>query len=300
MQFTMAPRLFFADLCQDEQPTGLKGMRMKLPVCPTLQSAAAWPAVLALCCACSAACADDAISTDRPDFVESSAVVGAGRYQIETGLGFERNKDAGLKLRSTSTPTLLRLGINETMEFRVETDGYVRARAQDLASGSVLRERGMSDVSLGLKWHTQDGDEARGKPATAWLFHVDLDSGSPAFRGQGLRPSVRFVAEWELADDWSVGVMPGLVLDKNADGKRFSSGILAVTVGKGWTDKLHSFVELAAQQITSSKNGGSVLTFDVGAAYAITNDVQVDVALSRGLNKYTPDLAWTVGLSVRF
>ena len=271
---------------------------MKPQVCPPLRSTAAWPLALALCC--TSALADDAISTDRPDFVESSAVIGAGRYQIETGLGFERNKDAGLKLRTTTTPTLLRLGINETMEFRVETDGYTRARAQDLSGGAVSRERGMSDVALGLKWHTQDGDEATGKPSTAWLFHADIDSGAAAFRGQGVRPSVRFVAEWELADDWSVGVMPGLMLDKNAEGKRFTSGILAVTVAKGWTDRLHSFVELAAQQITAAKNGGSVLTFDIGAAYAITNNLQVDVALSRGLNKYTPDLAWTVGLSVRF
>nr|WP_316643800.1 transporter [uncultured Roseateles sp.] len=265
-----------------------------------LRSAAPWPLLLALCASCPTVWADEAISTDRPDFVESSDVVGKGRYQIETGLGFERNKDAGLKTRTTTTPTLLRVGIDEAWEFRVETDGYTRLRAQDLTSGAVARERGMSDLALGLKWHTQDGDAATGKPGTAWLFHADLNSGSQAFRGQGVRPSVRFVAEWELADEWSVGVMPGLLLDKNGDGKRFTSGILAVTVGKGWTEKLHSFVELAAQQITSSRNGGSVLTFDIGGAYTLTNDVQLDVALSRGLNKYTPDLAWTVGLSVRF
>jgi hypothetical protein len=66
----------------------------------------------------------------------------------------------------------------------------------------------------------------------AWLAHVDLDTGSTAFRGQGLRPSLRFVAEWDLPDDMSIGVMPGLVADKAEDGSRFTAGIFAVTLAK--------------------------------------------------------------------
>jgi len=32
----------------------------------------------------------------------------------------------------------------------------------------------------------------------------------------------------------------------------------------------------------------------------LSNNWQIDAALARGLNKNTPDLAWTVGLSARF
>ena len=31
----------------------------------------------------------------------------------------------------------------------------------------MARASGTSDVSLGLKWHTQDGDEATGRPVLA-------------------------------------------------------------------------------------------------------------------------------------
>ena len=47
---------------------------------------------------------DDMISTDRPDFVESSQVVGRGRLQLETSVQWER--DHGV--RTLTTPTLLR------------------------------------------------------------------------------------------------------------------------------------------------------------------------------------------------
>ena len=95
--------------------------------------------------------------------------------------------------------------------------------------------------------------------------------------------------------------MPGLYTERSdATGKRYVGGILAGVVGKSLTDNLRGFVELSGQQIASDKNGGSVLTADTGLAYLLNNAMQVDMAVSRGLNKTTPDLAWTVGFSAKF
>lgn len=38
---------------------------------------------------------EDTIQTDRPDFVESSNVVGKGRFQIETSIAYERDSNSG-------------------------------------------------------------------------------------------------------------------------------------------------------------------------------------------------------------
>ncbi|MET0334725.1 MAG: transporter [Rhizobacter sp.] len=258
-------------------------------------------AVMALAATCAAlslsAHAADTIATDRPDFVESSDVVGRGRVQIETGFASERSKADGATSRMAVTPTLLRLGFNDVLEVRVETDGAARTTVTD-ASGTQ-RERGTSDASLGLKYHLQDGDDA-GKAGLALLFHVDMDTGSGAYRGQGLRPSLRGVAEWELPNNFSVGVMPGVAFDKNDSGKRFAAGILAVTVGKEWSPAWKTFVELSGQQLTSKKNGGSVVTFDAGVTYLVTDSVQLDFSIARGLTADSPDFQWGVGLSVRF
>jgi Putative MetA-pathway of phenol degradation len=247
-----------------------------------------------------AARASDTISTDRPDFVESSDVVGHGRLQIETGYVSERSSADGIKSRTQTTPTLLRYGISDSLELRIETDGFVRSRSQDLATGTTVRERGFSDLALGVKWHMQDADEKAGTPSVAWLLHVDIDSGSRAFRGQGLRPSLRAVAEWDLPNDFTVGVMPGLFADKNAEGKRFVAGIFAVTLAKELAPRWHGFVELAGQQLAARKNGGSVVTFDSGVAYLVTDTLQLDFSVARGLTSYSPDFQWGVGVSVRF
>ncbi|MES1163066.1 MAG: transporter, partial [Rhizobacter sp.] len=89
-------------------------------------------------------------------------------------------------------------------------------------------------------------------------------------------------------------------VDKNADGQRFVAGILAVTLGKSWTPKFRSFVELAGQQLASRKNGGSVVTFDTGVAYLVTESIQVDISLARGLTSFSPDIQCGVGVSIRF
>ena len=247
----------------------------------------------------SGAFAAEAISTDRPDFVESSDVVGAGRIQIEFGLQSEHDTANSIKTKTRTTPTLLRFGLSDSLELRVETDGRTSSRVQD-ATGLQTREGGWADASIGLKWHMADGDETKGVPGMAWLVHLDGDTGSASLRGQGWRPSLRFVAEWDLPNDMSIGVMPGVAASTNANGKSFAAGILAVTVGKAWTPAWRSYVELAGQQIASAANGGSVVTFDTGLTYLVNDSLQLDLSLARGLTHESPRLAWGLGASVRF
>jgi outer membrane putative beta-barrel porin/alpha-amylase len=257
----------------------------------------------AAACACAtvaAAQAEDNLATDRPDFVESSAVVGRGRVQVETSVAGERDVDAaGTRLSARATPTLVRVGVGERTELRLETDAWSRLNVRD-AAGAEQRERGFADVSLGVKWHQQDGDEASGRPALAWLAHLDVDSGSAAFRGERVVPSLRLVAEWELPHDFCFGVMPGLYAERDAEGRRFVGGILAAVVGYAWTPRFRTFLEVAGEQIARSRHGGSVVVADVGAAYVLTPSMQIDAAVSHGLNDDAPDRRWTLGFSVRF
>lgn len=225
------------------------------------------------------------VVSDRPDAAEGASVVGRGVFQIETGFAQERNS---ARERTNSTPTLLRYGAFDTVELRLETDGRIAAPTA----------RGYGDMAIGAKWHLFDGD--KDGPAIALEGKVELATGSRAFRGQGSRPSLLLATEWELSPEYSLSIMPGISRDRDDSGAAFTAAILAVSLDKEWAEGLHSFVELSLPQIARTRYGGTQATIDVGVTYAVSKDWQVDTALFRGMNKKTPDIYWTVGLSARF
>jgi hypothetical protein len=239
----------------------------------------------------------DQIVTDRPDFVESSDVVGQGRVQIETSVALERYRAGGVSTRTVSSPTLLRIGIGDSVELRVESEGRVRAVTR-VAGAAVTTDNGYADTALGIKWHAFD---ARGAlPSVGLLLHADFDSGSAPFRAPGKGGSLRLAAEWDLPGEYALGIMPGLATQRNDDGRRFTAGIFGIVLGKAWNERLRTFVEYSAPRIARARDGGSVNTVDVGAAYLLADTVQIDTALSRGLNRNTPDWSWSAGLSIKF
>lgn len=259
------------------------------------------PALAALACLllCTAAHAGepDPIATDRPDFVESSNVVGKGAFQVETSVAFERSSAGGQRERAWATPTLLRFGVGDSFELRAETDGRIALRSAP-AGGSPHTERGYGDVALGVKWHALDA--AGALPSVGVLAHLDLPSGSAPFRGDGVRPSLRMVAEWELPNEMSLGLMPGVMRQRGEDGKLHTAGIFGIVLGKAWTSKMRTFVELAAPQFGASALGGNVASLDVGMAYLLTPRLQLDTALTRGLTRAGSDVGMTVGVSAKF
>ena len=256
-------------------------------------------AVLLLSSLATLAVADDKdqIEPDRPDFVESSKVVGKGRFQIETGIAGEHDKTDGLSERTLTTPALLRLGVSDTLELRAESDGRTWYRAGG-AGQPAVRAQGYGDLSLGVKWHVLDAQGAR--PSVGLLFDVALDSGSGPFRGEGKRPSARISGDWDLPNDFSLGMMTGVVRERTPMGGRYTSSLLAASLAKGWTDHFQTYVELAAPHIANSAHGGSTLSFDFGGAYLLSDSLQVDTGFARGLNHHTADISWTVGVSARF
>jgi len=244
--------------------------------------------------------ADGSIQTDRPDFVESSNTVGKGIFQIETSLSWEENRTDGVSETVYSTPTLLRYGVADMWEVRLETEGRVGQITDDPANQPETQNWGYADYSIGLKWHQRDGDEKTLSPSIGWLVHLDMPGGSSAFKSHDVRPSIRGVAEWELPNGYSFGIMPGVIYDVNENSERFYGTIFGAVMGKSFSETLRGFVEFAGEEFRSEWNGGSQLTANIGAAYLLSNDMQIDASVCHGLNKYTPDNTFSLGLSARF
>ena len=249
-------------------------------------------AALSLCTA--AVHAQDSIEADRPDFVESSKVVGKGRVQIETSALVERDRNEDGRERTLSTPTLLRIGVADTLELRVETEGRMIRHLG--GEGERTTEAGYGDSALGLSWHAMDG--AGSLPSVGVHLAAEFASGSRAFRGEGARPSLRVAGEWELPNELTLGVMPGIGADRDETG-RYRYGMLGIVLEKEFGERLRGLVEVALPRIARGRHGGTEASVDVGAAWLLSKDIQFDAMLSRGLNSRTPDIAFTIGLSIR-
>lgn len=245
------------------------------------------------------AVAGESIQTDRPDFVESSNTVGNHVLQIETSVSASRDTAHGVKTRELSTPTLFRYGVSENLELRLETEGRMHQAVHGRGIDGTERASGYADYSLGVKWHQADGDD-QGAPSVGWLLHVDMPGGSSEFRSHKMRPSLRGAAEWELPDEYSLGFMGGITLSENETGDRYWAPILGLVLGKSFTEDWRGFVEIAAEEIRRDQDGGSQVTLDIGTAYLLSDDMQVDAILSRGLNEFTTDYTLGFGLSMRF
>ncbi|MBD8532170.1 MULTISPECIES: transporter [unclassified Massilia] len=240
------------------------------------------------------------IVSDRPDLVETSEVVGKGRVQLETGVLVERERgDGGGSggARTYSMPTLLRVGLGESLEMRIETEGRTIRHSRDTESGERSTVAGYADTALGLSWHVLDGDGMR--PSLGVLVDAELPTGSRRLRGEGVRPSLRVVGEWALPGELELGLMPGVAVESDDDGGRYTYGIFGAVLEKAFSERLHGFAEIALPQIARSRHGGTQARFDVGAAWFVSSDCQIDTMFSRGLNDRTPYASFTVGLSIR-
>lgn len=236
------------------------------------------------------------IATDRPDFVESSATVGAGALQVETSLAWARTESEGAATSAWSSPTLLRFGFSRNWELRLESDGWTRDEFVPAGASTteVSPRHGMADLAFGLKWHVLD--EAGTRPAAALLLHADLPWGSPHLQGEGLRPSLRVVTEWGLPSGFALGLMPGVALDRDGSGA-FLHGIMGAVLGKELTGTLRSFVEVAFGALAPERHGGHDGTVNAGLALLLSPTLQLDTGFSLGLTSAAPTHQWTVGFS---
>jgi hypothetical protein len=215
------------------------------------------------------------------DAEPSTAVLARGRWRIEGGL------DAARDTGRQSGPAALRLGAEGRIALHAEHGG-VTLETLDDAPAAVD-----ADFLGGARWSLRAGN-AGGFAGTPWL--AGGGGASNAWRAAGVRPSARATAEWSLPQDFSLGLTPAILVDRDADGRRRAAGLLAVTLGKTWSSHWHGLVGL-----TGRAGGADVpVALDAGLAYRASDTLQFDFSLSHGLGGGAPDVQAGLGLSTRF
>ena len=115
------------------------------------------------------------VNPDRPHITDTPDAVPRGLVELDSGVTFLRDASGGRPLRRFTTQSLLRVGLAENLEARVESTQFVRERSEGQGSS------GLGDTRVGFKWHLVD--DARWRAALALQPFVKLPTAS---RGKGL------------------------------------------------------------------------------------------------------------------
>ena len=219
-------------------------------------------------------------------------VMGKGNTQLEFKLVVSRDRVAAF--HESATPFVARIGVSDTVEVRVVTDGYLKSKVDGVTT------KGMADTNLGLRLRLQETDEKTGKVGMAVQLEQGLPTGATAFRAVGGSTALKFTATWALPEDVSIGVQPGLLRVRNGDGNWYVAPSMSLTVAKSWSPKLRTVAEVIAPQITSQKNGGNEAYFALGATYSLTDMFELEATYARSLNKNAPQNNFAAGVNVKF
>ncbi|HEX8478029.1 MAG TPA: transporter [Telluria sp.] len=239
------------------------------------------------------AVADD-INADRPGLADDSGVVGAGRLQVEAGLQREWRRSENSSERLTYVPALLRVGIDEHWEARIEGNGFSWQNQSDAA-----RSTGAMPVSLGVKYHVAGNGES-GNPGVSVIARVFPRSGAGAFGTHRATGDVRLVADVALTPDWSVTPNIGVARQEDDAGRQFNTALLAGTLTYAASKQFNVFVDTGMQS-REERHGRKQVLVDTGVAYVLTPDVQLDASIGRGTHGATPPRVFaSAGVSVRF
>jgi hypothetical protein len=231
------------------------------------------------------------INADRPGIADSSTTIRRGAVQIEAGVERDDAKAAGVAQRAFSTPALVRYGLADSFEIRVEGNGYQHVTAAESSSG-------WAPVSIGAKLHVLAEDAQRHRPSLGVIARVFVPSGSGEFRSGAATGDLRLAADLDIGERWSLNPNVGILFDD--DNGRFTAGLAALTIQFNFSPKLNVFVD-GGMQTPEQRAGTASLLVDSGVAWIIGQSTQLDASIGWGAHgTASPRVFWSAGVSRRF
>lgn len=238
------------------------------------------------------------INPDRPGIADGSTVIGAKSFQIESGIQVEFRREVNRE-RTLFIPTLLRIGISNHFEGRIEGNTFTRKSDSD-PTGMSNSVSGLAPLSFGLKYQIQDSNGVS-HPSVGAIIRVFPAWGTSDFRTHHVTGDLRLAADWDFAPRLKLSLNPnvGIGVYEDDKGKGFAAGLFAMTLNYLPTKKLNPFIDIGIQA-PEEKGGKTSLIMDEGVAYIVGHNIELDVSVGAGARGHTPAHPFvSFGLSLR-
>jgi hypothetical protein len=220
-------------------------------------------------------CADeqDLINADRPGIADGSNVIGAGSFQIESGIQQEFRRSGDSREHTFFIPTLLRFGIHSRWEAHLEGNTFTRVTTSD----STAVTSGFAPVSLGFKYHIYDSKGCH-QFSLGTIGRVFPPWGSKEFRPQHTTGDIRLAGDWDFGPKLSLNPNIGVGRYEDDQGQPFTAGLFAMTLNYLPKKRLNPFVDVGVQ-FPEAKHGAASAILDSGVALIVGQNLQLDASI---------------------
>lgn len=245
------------------------------------------------------------IVTDRPDFTESAVTVPWGHAQLETGYTFSYDSGDGERNMDHTYPeSLLRVGLVEDVELRIGWIGWSHSsrmyRERDEENNRRLKitdyENGATDMSLGFKFHFLDQKEW--VPDLGLIIDASIPVGAKNKTSGDVDPGMKLLWAYDLGHDFALSGNVNLAVP-TSDNHRFVQTSSSISLAKGWTDKIGTYVEYFGFY-PNDRHQNDAHYANGGMTYLVTDNFQIDLRAGLGLNDEADDFFTGIGFSFRW
>ena len=235
----------------------------------------------------------------HPLITDDTGTQGKGKFQLEVNseVNYDKESEAGVKTKTKGgeVATTLSYGIIDNVDivlgipyqwFKVKEDGEI-----------ISREKGLSDISLELKWrfYERDGWSFALKPGVTFPTgkeEKDLGTGRTTY-------GLFFITTKEIGP-WAFHLNFGYMRNENKLDERKDMWHISLASEVKLIKNLRLVANIGAERNpdrASNKHPAFILG---GLIYSITENFDIDIGIKGGLNKPETDLTILVGMALRF
>jgi len=233
-------------------------------------------------------------NSDRPDISTGPFTIDAGHYQAEASF-FEYTHDEtdGFTETYSVLPAELRVGLLNNIEFDVLLQPYLHQHSFAAGSGRTLD--GFGDLVLQSKINFWGNDG--GTTSFGIVPLIELPTAQDHLGPQHVQGGVRLPLGVKLPADFDLTVMAEVDFVRDDADKTWQTGLLhTISVEHSIVGNLSAFVEYAGNAQTHSTYEALM---DAGLTYELSDDVQLDAAISVGLSDSANDFGFLMGITFR-
>lgn len=232
--------------------------------------------------------ASEAIIPDRPGFSTGTQTVKQNVVNVELGYQYSFNNYDTKPSSHTYPQMVLRTGLSDVAEFDLQWEGINIDKEED---SSTVRSN--ADLAIGGKYKLVENEHYN----MTLLGIVSLPTGTVPSTSDSVDPLVGLLWDYSLSDTTTLfGTVQAS--SSQIDHNRVYDQQFSIGTSFSHTETIGSFVEFYTI-MPSESSLHNTKTIDGGITYLLTNDIQLDINIGLGLNRYSSNFVG-FGFATRF